>query len=69
MKTLGKSKITDYIINYLQENGMESHRVSLDTGVSETKLRPDACEALNATEFLVLCEYLQISPEEIKAQG
>ena len=63
---MGKTNVTSDIANYLQENRIEPCRVSRDTGIAVRKLRPDGASALNATELLVLCEYLQVEPEEIR---
>ena len=52
---MGKSKVTDYMIRYIEENRM-------DAG----KLRKDYKEPLDAEEFLSLCAYLGIRPEQVQ---
>lgn len=58
-------KISQQLALYMQQNGISTERVSLHTCIPEVKLRTGAKQPLNATEFLELCSYLQIKPEDI----
>ena len=56
---------TKKLINYIQENQISIKQTSLDVGISEEKLRGESEESLTAVEFLDLCSYLGIRPEEL----
>ena len=59
---MGKSKVTDYMIRYIEENRMDAKSLAADAG----KLRKDYKEPLDAEEFLSLCAYLGIRPEQVQ---
>lgn len=65
---MGQSKVTEYILNYMNENNIPSRILSNQTGILEEKLSPNYKEPLLADEFLRLCVYLKLSPEEISRQ-
>ena len=46
---MGKSKVTDYMIRYIEENRMDAKSL-----------------AAHAGEFLSLCAYLGIRPEQVQ---
>lgn len=60
-----ESRVTEYILQYMKEHHILSSTLSRETGISEEKLVPEYKEALLADEFLRLCVYLELSPEEI----
>lgn len=60
-----ESRVTEYILQYMKEHHILSSTLSRETGISEEKLVPEYKEALLADEFLRLCVYLKLSPEEI----
>ena len=51
------SKVTDYIISYLKEENLTAVQVARETGIAKQKL--------DADEFLRLCVYLHLRPEDI----
>ena len=51
---------------YIADNRLSVTQVARDTAISEDKLQVGAKESLNATEFLELCSYLNVKPEELK---
>ena len=60
-----ESRVTEYILQYMKEHHILSSTLSRETGISVEKLVPEYKEALLADEFLRLCVYLKLSPEEI----
>lgn len=62
---MNKSRVTEYILAYMQEKGISASEISEQTQVPEEKLHPDYKEPLLAEEFLELCVFLQLSPEVI----
>lgn len=60
-----KSEVTEFFLNYFEKNRIEKRWISEKTGISERKLSKDYKQALNAEEFLRLCAFLQLQPEEI----
>ena len=55
---MGKSKVTDYMIRYIEENRMDAKSLAAHAGIDAGKLRKDYKEPLDAEEFLSLCAYL-----------
>ena len=58
--------ITEKLAGYIADNHLSITQVAQDTSISEDKLQVGAKESLNATEFLELCSYLNVKPEELK---
>lgn len=58
--------ITEKLAIYIADNHLSVTQVARDTAISEDKLQVGAKESLNATEFLELCSYLNVKPEELK---
>lgn len=58
-------KMTKRIGNYLIEHKIDPNKLSEATGVSVDVLKGEPDRAMNATEFLEICAYLHIRPEEI----
>jgi len=63
---MGKSAVTDYFLNYFEKNRMNSKEISEKTGIKSHKLSKEYKTPLTAEEFLRLCVFLGISPEEIR---
>ena len=57
--------ITLRLAEYMEENEISTRQVALDTEISEEKLQADTQDCLSAAEFLSLCSYLNIRPEEL----
>lgn len=62
---MNKSRVTEYILAYMQEKGILASEISGQTQIPEEKLHPDYKEPLLAEEFLELCVFFRLSPEEI----
>ena len=60
------SKVTDYMLNYMEKNKISIDQISEKTGISKEKLTKDYTEPLLAEEFLELCVALQLSPEKVR---
>ena len=63
---MGKSKVTDYMIRYFDENRMDAKSLAAHAVIDAGKLRKDYKEPLDAEEFLSLCAYLGIRPEQVQ---
>ena len=59
---MGKSKVTDYMIRYIDAKSLAAH-----AGIDAGKLREDYEEPLDAEEFLTLCVCLGIQPEQVRS--
>lgn len=59
------SKVTDYIISYLREENLTAVQVARETGIAKQKLTEGYVHPLDADEFLRLCVYLHLRPEDI----
>lgn len=58
-------KVTNRLANYIAQQHISPERVAMDTGVALEKLVPETKETLEAGEFLELCLYLGIRPEDM----
>ena len=56
---------TKRLANYIAQQHISPERVAKDTGVAMEKLVPETKETLEAGEFLELCLYLGIRPEDM----
>jgi len=63
---MGKSAVTDYFLKYFEENRINIGEISEKTGIKKHKLSKEYKTPLTAEEFLRLCIFLRISPEEIR---
>ena len=61
-----KRTMTMRLAEYIRDNQISTGQVAEETGIPEEKLRTDTDSILNATEFLELCAYLNVKPEELK---
>lgn len=57
--------VSEKVINYIKLNNISVSRIAKDTGIEEEKLLGDKLP-FNATEFLELCFYLNVNPEEFR---
>lgn len=55
--------VTSKMKMYIRENKIDVDRIVKDVNIPESKLKGDTKEKLSATEFLSLCQYLNIKPE------
>lgn len=63
---MDKSAVTDFFLEYFENNRMDIEKISEKTGIKTRKLSKDYKKPLTAEEFLRLCVFLGISPEEIR---
>ena len=63
---MNKSRVTEYILAYMQEKGISASEISEQTQVPEEKLHPDYKEPLLAEEFRALCFFTVISGSDCK---
>lgn len=54
------------VLEYIHQNKIDVGRISKDTDISISKLKGESKEHLMADEFLELCKYLNIKPEDLK---
>ncbi len=62
---MGDSKVTDFMIGYLRENGISAEWAAAVCGIPQEKIMDGYTEPLATEEFLTLCVRLLISPEEV----
>lgn len=60
-------KMTRKLGNYLEKHCIDAKLVSEATGVNMEVLQKNPIRSMNATEFLEVCAYLRIKPEELAA--
>ena len=53
---MGKSKVTDYMIRYIEENRMDAKSLAAHAGIDAGKLRKDYKEPLDAEEFILVSD-------------
>lgn len=63
---MDKLDITNKIMEYIETNNISIEQIARDTQISSRKLRRETKERLMATEFLRLCQYLNVRPEDFK---
>lgn len=57
-------KVSEQIRKYIKDNNIPVAQIVTDTGISEEKIVSGA-NPFNATEFLEICSYLNLSPEDM----
>ena len=65
---MGTSKVTDYMIEYIDKRQILAEQIEEELGILADKLRLGYEEPLWAEEFLELCVWLGIRPEEVAAK-
>ena len=63
---MGKSAVTDYFLEYFEKNRINIDEISEKTGIKMHKFSKEYKTPLTAEEFLRLCVFLKISPEEVR---
>ena len=58
--------VTEWIANYIKDQGISVEELSIQLHLPESKLIGGTNEDLSAEEFLNLCSYLKITPEQIR---
>lgn len=64
-KNMEKSAVTEFFLDYFEKNKIKKEWISEKTGILEEKISRDYQEPLTAEEFLKLCAFLCIQPEEV----
>lgn len=62
---MGTSKVTDFMIEYMQKHDVLVREIALELGIKEEKLQNGYTDPLDAEEFLELCVKLRLRPEEV----
>lgn len=57
--------VSGKIANYIKSNNISVSQISKDTGIDEEKLLGNQ-QPFSAAEFLELCFYLNVRPEDFK---
>ncbi len=63
---MDKVNVTGKMIDYIKNNQIAVEQIERDLHISASKLRGDTKEKLMAAEFLELCRYLNVLPEDFK---
>lgn len=63
---MSQMNITNYMAEYIANSKIMPKKICEDTGIAESKLILGSQEILDAAEFLSLCQYLNLQPEEIR---
>lgn len=59
------NSVSGKITRYIKNNQISVMQIVNDTGISKEKIENEEL-SFNATEFLEICSYLNIRPEDIK---
>ena len=63
---MDKLDVTGKMVEYIHNNNIEVEQVARDTHISASKLRGETRDRLMAAEFLELCRYLHVKPEDFQ---
>ncbi|MBR5564561.1 MAG: hypothetical protein IKW08_00190 [Roseburia sp.] len=61
-----KSAVTEFFLKYFEKNRIDIEEISEKTGIKKEKLSENYRYPLTSEEFLELCFFLGIKPEEIR---
>lgn len=61
-----KVNVTSKVIEYIKSNNISIDQIAKDTGIPASKLRGETRDPLMAAEFLRVCQYLNVKPENFK---
>lgn len=64
---MNRQTVTQRLVYYIRDNHIPVERIQADLGIPEDKLQYREGEELTASEFLSLCQYLNIHPEQLKS--
>lgn len=59
---------TEWVANYIKEQSFSIEQIVSELQISEEKLRIGSEAELEAVEFLELCAYLGVTPEQIREE-
>ena len=60
-----KSAVTEFFIEYITKNQINKEWISEKTGIALDKISEHYRMPLTAGEFLTLCAFLEVAPEEV----
>ena len=60
-----KDNVSEKLVEYIKQNNISIEQISKDTGVSGFKLSKTDV-GFTASEFLELCSYLHLKPEDLR---
>ena len=63
---MDKLDVTEKMVRYIRSNNIEVEQVAKDTHISASKLRGETKDRLMGAEFLELCHYLNVKPEDFQ---
>ena len=63
---MNRQTVTQRLVYYIRDNHIPVERIQADLGIPEGKLQYSEGEELTASEFLSLCQYLNIHPEQLR---
>lgn len=58
------NKVSGKIIKYIKDNNISVVQIEKDTGIEQEKLADENVQ-FSASEFLEICSYLNLKPEDI----
>lgn len=58
--------VTEKIVHYISSNNIAVEQIAKDTHISASKLRGETKDRLMSAEFLTLCHYLNVKPEDFQ---
>ena len=58
--------VTEKMAEYIRNHNIEVEQIAKDTKISASKLRGETRDKLMAAEFLELCRYLHVKPEDFQ---
>ena len=62
-----KSAVTEFFLAYFEKNRIDRGYISEKTGIEIEKISDNYRQPLTASEFLGLCLFLGITPEQVRA--
>lgn len=62
---MGTSRVTDFMIDYMQKNDIYAPQMAAELEIPEEKFAEGYKEPLFADEFLELCIRLHLRPEDV----
>lgn len=63
---MARVDVTEKMAEYIRNHNIEVEQVAKDTKISASKLRGETRDRLMAAEFLELCRYLHVKPEDFQ---
>jgi len=61
-----KSAVTEFFLEYFEKNRINRDYISENTGIEVEKISGNYRQPLTAEEFLKLCLFLGITPEQVQ---